>query len=71
MCRLRNNNSNDRRLRNPGMVVTPYKGSKYKVHPYFYAVNISFHVLNISRLKKKVGVGELCGGGGGVHVGWF
>ena len=37
--------------------------SKYEVCPYFFAVNISFHVMDISRFKKKVGVGELWGGG--------
>ena len=42
-------------------------GSKYKVHPYFFAVNISFHVLDISRFKKKVDVGKMWGGGGWVH----
>ena len=50
-----------------GLGVPPYKGSKYKVHPYVFAGNISFHVLDISRFRK-VGVGELCvcvGGGGG------
>ena len=42
----------------------PYERSKYKVHSYFFAVIISFPVLNISRFKKKL-VWEKCGGGGG------
>ena len=42
----------------------PHKGSKYKVRPYFFAVNISFHVLDIPRFKKD-GVGELWGGRAG------
>ena len=49
----------------------PHKGSKYKFNPYFLAVNISFHVLDISRFQK-VGVGEMCvcaGGGGGCTMG--
>ena len=69
MSRLLNKNSYDRRLPYPlildGLGGTPYKGSKYKVHFYFLAVNISFHVLDISRLKKRW-CGWNVGGGGGV-----
>ena len=39
------------------------------MHPYVFPVNISFHILEISRFKKKVGVGEMWGGGGGGRVG--
>ena len=50
-----------RRLDNRNMEVSPYKESKYKVHPYFFALTISFHVLVISRFKKKM-VWVRCGG---------
>ena len=71
-------NSNDRRLRNPTSLIldsfggTAHKGSRYNVRPYFSYVNISFHVLDISRFLKKL-VWVSCrgwgGGGVGVHVG--
>ena len=52
MCTLLNKNSYDRRLRSP----TPYK-----VHPYFFAVNIS--CFRYIKVLKKVGVGEMWGRG--------
>ena len=33
--------------------VPPYKGSKYKIRPNIFAVNISFHVWDISRFSKS------------------
>ena len=48
------------------------RGQNIKVHPDVFAVNISFHVLDMSRFEKKlVWVKCVCvwGGGGGCTVG--
>ena len=72
MCRLVSYNCNDRRLRttNPLILdlrVPPHKRSKYIFRRYFFTGNISFHVLDILKLNKKLvwvsSVGRGRGGG--------
>ena len=79
MCILVKKNSNDRRLRNQVTLPPNFRqawgyphirGQNIRFVPIFFAVNISFYVLDISRFKIKM-VLVRCGGGGGVHGGWL
>ena len=49
-----------------GFGSTPHKRSKYIFRPYFFTGNISFHVLDISKLNKKLV--WVSSGGGGVRT---